>query len=144
MCDRSDLVPLSTWQTMDFSRRGFLRTAGAGVLTVAVGGGLSGHAHAAESHIKSIHGSGFCNLNYFLCEAQQMAKDDNVILDFVLTPSSADMVTFLGAGQVDAGLMPYTSFIALYDKGCRSNSSPAAASRAASSSLSPVSTRPKS
>src|SRR5258708_40356157 len=46
-----------------------------------------------------------------------MGKDDNVILDFVLTPGSADMVTFLGAGQVDAGLMPYTSFIALYDKG---------------------------
>ena len=40
---------------------------------------IGGHAHAAESHIKSIHGSGFCNLNYFLCEAQQMAKDDNVI-----------------------------------------------------------------
>ena len=27
------------------------------------------------------------------------------------------MVTFLGTGQVDAGLMPYTSFIALYDAG---------------------------
>src|SRR5260221_580802 len=27
------------------------------------------------------------------------------------------MVTFLGMGQVDIGLMPYTSFMALYDKG---------------------------
>ena len=117
MCDRS--VPLN-WASLgevDFSRRGFLRAAGAGALTVAISGGVPGHALAAESHIKSIHGSGFCNLNYFLCEAQQMAKDDGVILDFVLTPTSAEMVTFLGAGQVDAGLMPYTSFIALYDKG---------------------------
>lgn len=113
MCDRS--VPLN-WGSLgeiDFSRRGFLRAAGAGALTIAVGG----HAHAAEAHIKSVHGSGFCNLNYFLTEAKQLAKDDGVILDFVLTPTSAEMVTFLGAGQVDAALIPYTSFIALYDKG---------------------------
>jgi NitT/TauT family transport system substrate-binding protein len=102
---------------MDFSRRGFLRSAGTGVLTVAISGGLHGHAYAAEAHIKSVHGSGFCNLNYFLTEAKQLAKDDGVILDFVLTPTSAEMVTFLGAGQVDAALIPYTSFIALYDKG---------------------------
>ena len=29
----------------------------------------------------------------------------------------AEKVTFLGAGQVDAGLIPYTSFIALFDAG---------------------------
>src|SRR5947209_4015674 len=117
MCDRSAPFPLSALSEMDFSRRGFLRAAGAGALTVAISGGLHGHAQAAEAHIKSIHGSGFCNLNYFLCEAQQFAKDDAVILDFVVTPTTAEMVTFLGAGQVDAGLMPYTSFIALFDKG---------------------------
>src|ERR1700733_13787212 len=98
---------------MDFSRRNFLRTAGAGALTIAI----SGHANAAESHIKSVHGSGFCNLNYFLTEAKQMAKDDGVILDLMLTPTSAEMVTSLVAGQVDAALIPYTSFIALHDKG---------------------------
>ena len=47
----------------------------------------------------------------------QTAKDDGLYLEFVLTPTSAEMVTFLGTGQVDAGLMPYTSFIALHDKG---------------------------
>ena len=36
---------------------------------------------------------------------------------FVNTPTSAEMVTFLGMGQVDIGLMPYTSFMALYDAG---------------------------
>ena len=117
MCDRSAPFPLSSLHAMDFNRRGFLRTAGAGALTIAIGGGLHGHADAAESHIKSVHGSGFCNLNYFLTEAKQLAKDDGVILDFVVTPTSAEMVTFLGAGQVDAALIPYTSFIALYDKG---------------------------
>ena len=117
MCDRTASLPLSSLRTMDFTRRGILRAAGAGALTVAISGGLHGPARAADSHIKSIHGSGFCNLNYFLTEAQQMAKDDGVILDFVLTPTSAELVTFLGAGRVDAGLMPYTSIIALYDKG---------------------------
>src|SRR5580700_10295147 len=111
VCNR--VGPLVSLNAMDFSRRNFLRTAGAGALTIAI----SGHANAAESHIKSVHGSGFCNLNYFLTEAKQMAKDDGVILDFVVTPTSAEMVTFLGAGQVDAALIPYTSFIALYDKG---------------------------
>ena len=78
MCDRSAPFPLSALSEMDFSRRGFLRAAGAGALTVAISGGLHGHAQAADSHIKSVHGSGFCNLNYFLTEAQQMAKDDGV------------------------------------------------------------------
>ena len=117
MCDHSAPLPLSALSGMDFSRRFFLRAAGCGALSVAIGGGLHGSAQAAETHIKSVHGSGFCNLNYFLTEAKQMALDDGVILDFVVTPTSAEMVTFLGAGQVDAALIPYTSFIALYDKG---------------------------
>jgi NitT/TauT family transport system substrate-binding protein len=76
-----------------------------------------GSAQAAETHIKSTHGSGFCNLNYFLANARQTAKDDGVMLDFVITPTFAEQVTFLGAGQVDAGLIPYTSFVALFDAG---------------------------
>ena len=39
------------------------------------------------------------------------------MLDFVITPTFAEQVTFLGAGQVDAGLIPYTSFVALFDAG---------------------------
>ena len=49
--------------------------------------------------------------------ALQTAKDDGLILDFIPSPTFAEQVTFLGAGQVDAGLMPYTSFVALYDAG---------------------------
>jgi NitT/TauT family transport system substrate-binding protein len=35
----------------------------------------------------------------------------------VNTPTFAEMVTFFGAGMVDVSVLPYTSFIGLYDKG---------------------------
>jgi len=113
MCEHGGAELFSALKTGNFSRRGFLRATTASTIALAVGGGV---ARAAESHIKSVHGSGFCNLNYFLANALQTAKDDGVYLDFVLTPTSAEMVTFLGTGQVDAALIPYTSFIALHDK----------------------------
>jgi NitT/TauT family transport system substrate-binding protein len=97
---------------MRLSRRGMLRATAAATLTLGIS-----HAHAAETHIKTTHGSGFCNLNYFLANALQTAKDDGTVIDFVNTPTQSEMVTFLGAGQVDCGLMPYTSFIALHNAG---------------------------
>jgi NitT/TauT family transport system substrate-binding protein len=99
------------------SRRSFLKRAAA-VSTISMGmtGGFMGGAHAAAG-IKSTHGSGFCNLNIFLAHARQYSKAAGVELEFVNTPTQAEMVTFLGMGQVDIGLMPYTSFMALYDAG---------------------------
>ena len=117
MCDHSGTFNPSKLRAMQLGRRGFLRATAASTLTLAAGPGMMGSAHAAEAHIKSTHGSGFCNLNYFLANALQTAKDDGVMLDFVMTPSFAEQVTFLGAGQVDAGLIPYTSFVALFDAG---------------------------
>jgi NitT/TauT family transport system substrate-binding protein len=117
MCERSGTALFPALRSMDFNRRGFLRATAASALTLAMGPGAGDSAHAAESHIKSIHGSGFCNLNYFLANALQTAQADGLIIDFVMTPTTAEMVTFLGAGQVDAGLMPYTSFIALHNAG---------------------------
>ncbi len=122
MCDRFWNHSVPDFKSMDFtpmaaSRRGVLRATAATALTLAIGPGMMGHAFAAESHIKTTYGSGFCNLNYFLTNALQTAKDDGLTLDFINTPSFSDQVTFLGTGQVDAGLMPYTSFIALYDAG---------------------------
>lgn len=114
MCEHGT-IDLAQLRAAQFNRRGFLRATAASTLTLALGAGA---AHAAsETHIKSTHGSGFCNLNYFLANALQTAKDDGVMLDFVITPTFAEQVTFLGAGQVDAGLIPYTSFVALYDAG---------------------------
>lgn len=87
-------------------------------LTMAVGPGLLGSdALAATSSVKSTHGTGFCNLNLFLAHAKQLAMEDGLELVFVNTPSFSEQVTFLGIGQVDVGLMPYTSFMALYDAG---------------------------
>lgn len=114
MCEHSGSAFL---QLKPMNRRGMLRATTAGVLTLAMGPGMEGAARAAESHIKSIHGSGFCNLNYFLANALQTAQEDGLVIDFVMTPTNAEMVTFLGTGQVDAGLMPYTSFIALHNAG---------------------------
>ncbi len=113
MCEHGS-IDLTRLRATQFNRRGFLRATAASTLTLALGAGA---AHAAETHIKSTHGSGFCNLNYFLANALQTAKDDGVMLDFIITPTFAEQVTFLGTGQVDAGLIPYTSFVALYDAG---------------------------
>jgi NitT/TauT family transport system substrate-binding protein len=113
MCEHGS-IDLTRLRATQFNRRGFLRATAASTLTLALGAGA---ARAAETHIKSTHGSGFCNLNYFLANALQTAKDDGVLLDFIITPTFAEQVTFLGTGQVDAGLIPYTSFVALYDAG---------------------------
>src|ERR1700724_57506 len=117
MCDRTGCMHLPNFRTMDFSRRKVLKATAATTLTMAVGGGLMGAANAAASTLKSTHGTGFCNLNIFLSHALQTAKDDGVEIQFINTPTFAEQVTCLGIGQVDVGLMPYTSFMALFDAG---------------------------
>ena len=109
----STLVCTSAWNE-PLSRRAAIKAAALGAIIMM---GCGHGAQAAESHIRSTFGSGFCNLNFYLTNAMQTAQKDGLILDFVPTPTFAEQVTFLGAGQVDAGLMPYTSFVALYDAG---------------------------
>jgi NitT/TauT family transport system substrate-binding protein len=123
MCDRIGCTHFPKLQDMDFSgravpsRRSFLKKAAAvTTVTMGMGGGMMGTAHAAGS-LKGTHGTGFCNLNIFLAHSRQYSKAAGVELEFVNTPTQAEMVTFLGMGQVDLGLMPYTSFMALYDAG---------------------------
>lgn len=125
MCDRIGCTHFPDLRTLDFtgaaaasSRRRFLKGAAAAATTVtmAMGPGLMGSAQAAAG-VKSTHGTGFCNLNLFLAHSRQYAKAEGVELAFINTPTFAEQVTFLGMGQVDIGLMPYTSFMALYDAG---------------------------
>jgi NitT/TauT family transport system substrate-binding protein len=116
MCEHHGLAP-GRLRSIDFNRRNLLKATAATALTIAIGPGLLGGAAHAASTIKSTHGSGFCNLNIFLAHALQTAQDDGVELQFVNTPTFAEQVTFLGIGQVDVGLMPYTSFVALFDAG---------------------------
>ena len=96
MCDRIGCTHFPKLSEMDFSgtaqpsRRRFLKGAAA-VSTISMG--------------------------MLLAHSRQYAKGAGTELVFINTPTSAEMVTFLGMGQVDIGLMPYTSFMALYDKG---------------------------
>jgi NitT/TauT family transport system substrate-binding protein len=116
MCDRYGCLTPGHLKSIDFSRRNILKATAATTLTMAIGPGMVSPAQAATI-IKSTHGTGFCNLNLFLTHALQTAREDGVELQFVNTPTFAEQVTFLGIGQVDVGVMPYTSFMALYDAG---------------------------
>ncbi|WMS44527.1 ABC transporter substrate-binding protein [Acuticoccus sp. MNP-M23] len=117
MCDHQGIDRNAPARASGLSRRSLLRNAGGLTLAIGVGGGFCRAAHAADTTLKSTHGGGFCNLNLFLAHAEQLAADDGLNLQFVNTPTFADQVTFLGTGQVDVGLTPYTSFLALYDAG---------------------------
>ncbi len=96
-------------------RRAALKATAAGALTMAMGPGLA--QAQARGALRGTHGTGFCNLNFFLAHSLQLAREDGVEIQFVNTPTFAEQVTFLGTGQVDLGLMPYTSFIALFNAG---------------------------
>ena len=123
MCDRYGCTHLPDFRGLDLSgktassRRGFLRGAAATTIAMAAGPAFLSRPAHAEATIKSTHGTGFCNLNIFLAHARQFAKADGVELRFINTPTFSEQVTFLGIGEVDVGLMPYTSFMALYDAG---------------------------
>ncbi|GAA1271330.1 hypothetical protein GCM10009609_38060 [Pseudonocardia aurantiaca] len=105
-------------------RRRFLaRTAVAGVAVavpswlLAACGGASGATGGAGGVLKATHGTGLCNLGIFLVKERNLAAADGVSLDFVVTPTNADIVTLFGAGQVDISMIPYTQFMTLHDQG---------------------------
>ncbi|TBW38970.1 transporter substrate-binding domain-containing protein [Siculibacillus lacustris] len=107
-----------------FSRRSFLRggamAAGASLaLPPAIAALLdpSIAAAAAPMTVKATHGTGFCNLGFFLAKERGLAKADGVDIDFVVTPSNADIATLFGAGIVDMSMIPYSNFMTLYDAG---------------------------
>ena len=117
MCDHHGSANLTSLKHIDFSRRHILRRAAATVITIAVSGSIGEALAQGTTTLKGTKGTGFCNLNFFLAHAMQFAKAEGVELQFVNTPTQAEQVTFLGMGQVDLGLMPYTSFMALFDAG---------------------------
>lgn len=117
MCDRHGLWTKPDFGKINLSRRSMLKATAAATLTMAIPASLlPGSAYAATT-IKSTHGNGFCNLNLFLAHAEQLAREDGLEIEFVVSPSFSDQVTMIGSGMVDVGVMPYTSFLALYDAG---------------------------
>ena len=118
MCERHGTTHASL---LALSRRGFLKTtgvAGASVaLPAAMAAALMPGIARAETTIKATHGSGLCNLGFFLAKKRELTKADGVTLDFVITPTNADIATLFGAGQVDMSVIPYSNFLTLYDAG---------------------------
>jgi len=77
-------------------RRAALKATAAGALTLAMGPGLA--QAQARGALRGTHGTGFCNLNFFLAHSLQLAREDGVEIQFVNTPTFAEQVTFLGTG----------------------------------------------
>jgi NitT/TauT family transport system substrate-binding protein len=106
-------------------RRTFLRGAATTAAVVTIPGWLAacaapsgtGTTTNGVTSIKATHGTGLCNLGIFLTKERALTQADNVAIDFVVTPTNADIATLFGAGQVEASLIPYTNFLTLYDAG---------------------------
>ncbi|WP_264048083.1 ABC transporter substrate-binding protein [Methylobacterium flocculans] len=116
MCERDGLF------FQRFSRRGLLRTMGSAGAAIALPGHLAAlmapaAAAGAMTTVKATHGSGFCNLGMFLAHERKLTEADGVTLDFVVTPSNAEITTMFGAGLVDMSMIPYSNFMTLYDAG---------------------------
>ena len=85
MCDRDGLF------YRNFSRRAFLKSSSSGVAaTIAVPASLASllvpRPAFAATTLKATHGSGFCNLAFFLAKKRNLTVADGVELDFVVTP----------------------------------------------------------
>ena len=117
MCDRHGDRRFSDLAHMDFPRRKFLEMGLAGAVAAGSPLLLGTGAHAAPATIRATHGAGFCNLNFFLAHALQMVERNGASVEFIEAPNFSDQITFLATGQVDLGVLPYTSFLALYDTG---------------------------
>jgi NitT/TauT family transport system substrate-binding protein len=99
-------------------RRSFLcRCCLGGVATAAMLAGINRPALAQAVTFKATHGTGLCNLAIFLAHKRRYAEADGLNLEFVSTPSIADITTIFGSGQVDISSIPYTNFYTLVDKG---------------------------
>jgi NitT/TauT family transport system substrate-binding protein len=119
MCDRHGSQTAISPAKGGLDRRSFLKAGTLGTIAMAVPAGMvgvPGSARAAAT-VKGTHGNGFCNVTFFITHARQLAKEEGLTLEFVNTPSFAEQVTFLGTGQVDVSVLPYTNFMALYDAG---------------------------
>ncbi|CAM3116031.1 ABC transporter substrate-binding protein [Paracoccus nototheniae] len=117
MCDRCGTTYNSIMQA---SRRGFLKGGVAAAASLAIPAGLLAPGQAAAAGlttIKATHGAGLCNLGIFLAKERKLTEADGVELDFVVTPTTTDVVTLFGAGMVDVSVIPYSNFITLVDAG---------------------------
>jgi NitT/TauT family transport system substrate-binding protein len=98
------------------ARRDFLVRSACVAGGAALGGAYLPQAMAAGPiTLKATHGTGLCNCPFFLVKERNLAQ--GVSLDFVTTPTNADIAALFGAGVVDVSVVPYTNFMTLYDAG---------------------------
>ncbi|OSP53404.1 ABC transporter substrate-binding protein [Pseudoruegeria sp. SK021] len=120
MCDRCGNTHKNL---MEASRRGFLKSGAMAAAGLALPAGLAGlfgakgAAAAGMTTLKATHGAGLCNLGIFIAKERELAAEDGVEIDFVVTPTTTDVVTLFGAGMVDISVIPYSNFITLVDQG---------------------------
>ena len=72
---------------------------------------------ATLTTFKATHGTGLCNCPFFMVKEKGYGQADGIALDFVVTPTNADVAALFGAGVVDVSVVPYTNFMTLYDAG---------------------------
>ncbi len=75
------------------------------------GGSVS---EGGKTAFKATHGGGLGNFGMFVMKEAKTGAPD-VELDFVVTPSLADITTLFASGQVEASTIPYTNFLTAWD-----------------------------
>lgn len=110
--------PAQTGRLGSLNRRDFLcHCCLGGAATAAMLAGINRPALAQQVTFKATHGTGLCNLAIFLAHERKYGEDEGLRIEFVNTPTIADITTIFGSGQVDISSIPYTNFYTLVDKG---------------------------
>ncbi len=118
MCQRCVALPALSSLASPLSRRKALRYAAGGVVAIGLPWFPAGRATAqAANVVRAPYGSGICSLGLFLAHADQLAAAEGVTLELIPTATFADHITMVGAGVVDISITPYTSAIALHERG---------------------------
>ena len=113
---------MSALSPLKIDRRGFLgrATCLAGAAAVASRLSCIGATPAMAASVttlKATHGTGLCNCPFFLVKERNLGAADGIALEFVTTPTNADIAALFGAGVVDVSVVPYTNFMTLRDAG---------------------------
>ncbi len=134
MCDRCGNTHE---KIMEASRRGFLKTGFGALAAIALPSGAvqlmgAGEAFAADATtLKATHGSGLCNLGIFLAKERKLAEADNVNLEFVVAPTTTDVVTLLARASLMCQSFPIRISLRWLIRALRSRSWRVQACRAA-------------
>lgn len=116
-CEHGD-QPSGAGLSRTLDRRSFLcHCCMGGVATAAMLAGINRPARADQVTLKATHGTGLCNMAIFLAHEREYGADEGLNIEFVATPTIADITTIFGSGQVDISSIPYTNVFTLVDKG---------------------------